>query len=137
MQMLHPKPNTAISMRHRLLYWSPRMILPDPLHVIFLGFGRDFVGSFIKLLVLCGVFVGSNWDEKMECAFQAFHLWAKQNKFSVSILNFGIKQPAKYETVHGKASDIKLMISWVAELSLQFMGEDADLLRAAAYCLAE
>ena len=113
------------------------MILPDPLHVIFLGFGRDFVGSFIELLVLGGVFAGSNWDEKMDCAFQAFHLWAKQNKFSVSILNFGIKQPAKYETVHGKASDIKLMIAWLAEVSLHFTGEHADILEVAAFCLAE
>jgi hypothetical protein len=113
------------------------MILSDPLHVIFLGFGRDFVGSFIKLLVLSGVFAGSSWDVRMESAFAAFYLFAKQNKFSVSILNFGIKQPPKYETVHGKASDIKFMISWVAEVSLQFKGEHAELLQAAAYCLAE
>ena len=113
------------------------MILSDPLHVIYLGFGRDFVGSFIKLLVLSGLFAGSSWDEKMDSAFQAFRLYAKRHKLSVSILYFGIKAPAKYETVKGKASDIKLMIAWVAEVSLQFVGEYADILQAAAYCLAE
>ena len=111
------------------------MILSDPLHVLYLGIARDFVGSAVKLLVLHGQFPGSSWEVRMQSAFQAFRLAAKPS--TVSIINFGIKQPPKYETVHGKASDVKLMIVWIADVSHQFMGQHADILRAAAYCLAE
>jgi hypothetical protein len=111
------------------------MIMADPLHVIFLGLGRDFVTSIIKFLVRCGHFGNSVFDTRLHVAFCAFLDWAGRR--SVSIQGFSLKSKVSYETINGKAMDIKLMIGWLAAELWGYHGAHADLVHSTSYALAQ
>lgn len=111
------------------------MIMADPLHVIFLGLGRDFVTSIIKLLLRSGHFGNGAWAIRLHIAFCAFLDWAGPR--SVSIQSFSLKSRVSYEAINGKAMDIKLMIGWLAAELWGYHGAHADLLLSTAYALAQ
>ena len=118
-------------------WWSSDLLWSDPLHVIFLGIGRDFVASLLKLFLLADVFVGKNWEDKNNVAFQQFREFCKSNKkASPSIETMDIKQPLGYPTIVGaKAMDIKFMIAWLASIAEKYVAEHCLLVQTTIFCL--
>ena len=111
------------------------MIMSDPLHVIFLGIGRDFVSSVIKLLIRAGHFGGGSWDAKLHVAFLAFLDWTTGR--SISINSFTLEGKLGFDCINGKATDIKLMIGWLAHELWHFEDMQHSLLLVTTYGLAQ
>ena len=124
-------------LRFELLWWTPRILIGDPLHLIYLGFGRAFVGSFLKLLIKSCHFGSGSFEHLQEIAFNKFRAWCRKCKRSLALKSLDLHSAKKYEQSGGKGSDIKLMIAWVAEESISYAGPNAELLQVAAVCLAK
>lgn len=119
------------------MWWTPRILFGDPLHLIYLGFGRAFVGSLLKLLIKAGWFGDGKFEYQQELAFIKFIAWCRKFKRSLALKSFDLHSAKRYEQSGGKGSDIKLMIVWLAEEVLCYDGPNAVLLQAAAVCLAK
>ena len=68
-------PNMSI---HTLSGWHCDMEMPDVLHTIYLGTGRDLVGSLI-LQTAEACFEGSTWDERLLQLRAAMQGWCVDN----------------------------------------------------------
>ena len=63
----------SISM-HQLSGWHCDMEVPDTLHTIYLGTGRDLVGSLCLQTAEC-CFRGATWDERLQGLRKSMQLW--------------------------------------------------------------
>ena len=66
----------TISM-HQLSGWHCDMEVPDTLHTIYLGTGRDLVGSLCIQTAEC-CFRGATWDERLQELRQSMQQWCVQ-----------------------------------------------------------
>ena len=119
------------------MWWTPRIIVGDPLHLIYLGFGRAFIGSLLKLLIKAGCFGDGAFEYQQDIAFAKSLAWCRKCKRSLSLKSFDLHSANKYEQIGGKGSDVKLMIVWVCEEVSYYVGPNAALLQTAACCLAK
>ena len=59
--------------------WTPEMHVPDLLHTIFLGTGRDLIGSLCLEIIHESGFVGATFNERLACLRQQIQTWCMQH----------------------------------------------------------
>ena len=55
--------------------WMPEMHVPDLLHTIFLGTGRDLLGSLCLEIIHQAGFVGATYNERLSCLRKRMQAW--------------------------------------------------------------
>ena len=98
------------------------MVVPDLLHVLNLGVGRDLCGSILKTLVKENhVFEGANIDQKLAIATVSLRTFARAHalplrmkKLSKKKLNWG---PNRYaELRSGSGYDVSVVARWLQDV---------------------
>lgn len=95
------------------------MIVPDLLHVLNLGIGRDIAGSILQVLLKQNhVFIGGNLEEKFGAATASLRSYAKSNslplrmrKITKKRLNWGTDRYAELKT--GSGYDNYVVCRWL------------------------
>ena len=62
-----------------LLGWVPEMHVPDLLHTVFLGTGRDLVGSLCMEVIHEAGFLGSTYNERLASLRQRIQSWCVEH----------------------------------------------------------
>jgi len=129
-------------LRFDLRHFSASLIWSDILHVVFLGFGKDFVGSVIVVMAQASHWGrGISADNRLRHAGYSFKAWCQSEKHhtSLSTMNRKVlkwKSSSYYPNIMAKGSDVKLLLSWLQIASLTFTDHPmADNIQAACFCL--
>ena len=85
--------------------FSNHLIHFDTLHVLYRGFGPDFVGS-----TLLSVFGGRALGEAHDLA----HAWCRLHGCELSVEEFSFAYEGKYPNLMAKGWDVRLLILWLA-----------------------
>lgn len=97
-------------------------VVPDLLHVLNLGVGRDVCGSILKTLVKeCHVFAGETIDARLHAATVSLHQFARAHalplrmkKLSRKKLNWGSNRYAELST--GSGYDVSVVARWLEHI---------------------
>ena len=106
-----------------LCHFSLKRVMPDLLHVWYLGIGRDLIGGVMVHLLASDCFPGRFQKGRMLAATQALKQWAKQNdkplpkrfRFKKENLNF---KGGHYAEFRAKAAHTMVVLQWLATLDL-------------------
>lgn len=120
-----------------LHYWSPRLLWDDPLHVMYIGVGRDFAASAISLMARRGTLGWANsQDERLELAFDAHKAWLHTHQLKSTARTFVPKKKTTsintFPELQTKGFDTKLVLLWLG--SVDNAGD--PLLHACCYSVA-
>ena len=85
--------------------FSNHLIHFDTLHVLYRGFGPDFVGS-----TLLSVFGSRALGEAHDLA----HAWCRLHGAELSVDEFSFAYEGKYPNLMAKGWDVRLLILWLA-----------------------
>ena len=132
------------ALRFELRHFSASLIWADILHVVFLGFAKDFVGS-----VIVGMSQASHWGRgtsaynRLKLAGYSFKVWCQSEKRHTSLGAMNRKvlkwtSRAFFPNIMAKGSDVKLLLSWQQVESLTFIDHPmAENIQAACFCLCQ
>ncbi len=108
--------------------------------MIYLGVGKAFVASAIVQLCYKEQFGVGPLQSRLDAAFANFKAWAAARKIYPSMVSFRVsdktKANTKYPDFRMKAIDCKVIISWLADLTVDMGGLDEGVLAAACQLLA-
>lgn len=103
--------------------FNPSWIWPDPLHVYFLGTGRDLAGSVLVILLrVRGFFAGPNQADRMEAATAQFKRWIEQSNLAKLPRKWSFSKPklnwksGTFASLRDKGSRTSSVLLWLADL---------------------